>query len=55
MSKISEHTLKVVLDRYNKRSVKDTQIDRVIKQHRAKKETRKYKYSYNRFRFFRRF
>ena len=42
MSKISEaHPKSPLADRYGKRSVKDTQIDRVIKQHRAKKAGKK--------------
>ena len=42
MSKISEaHPKSNLADRYGKRSVKDTQIDRVIKQHRAKKAGKK--------------
>ena len=42
MSKISEaHPKSALADRYGKRSVKDTQIDRVIKQHRAKKAGKK--------------
>ena len=42
MSKISEaHPKSPLADRYGKRSVKDTQIDRVIKKHRAKKAGKK--------------
>ena len=42
MSKISEaHPKSNLADRYGKRSVKDTQIDRVIKKHRAKKQGKK--------------
>jgi hypothetical protein len=42
MSKISEaHPKSNLADRYGKRSVKDTQIDRVIKKHRAKKAGKK--------------
>ena len=42
MSKISEaHPKSPLADRYGKRSVKDTQIDSVIKQHRAKKAGKK--------------
>ena len=42
MSKISEaHPKSSLADRYGKRSVKDTQIDRVIKKHRAKKAGKK--------------
>ena len=42
MSKISEaHPISPLADRYGKRTVKDTQIDRVIKQHRAKKAGKK--------------
>ena len=42
MAKISEaHPKSPLADRYGKRTVKDTQIDRVIKQHRAKKAGKK--------------
>ena len=42
MSKISEaHPKSPLADRYGNRSVKDTQIDRVIKKHRAKKAGKK--------------
>ena len=42
MSKISEaHPKSNLADRYGKRSVKDTQIDSVIKKHRAKKANKK--------------
>ena len=42
MSKISEaHPKSHLADRYGKRSVKDTQIDSVIKKHRAKKAGKK--------------
>ena len=42
MSKISEaHPKSPLADRYGKRTVKDTQIDRVIKKHRAKKANKK--------------
>ena len=42
MSKISEaHPKSNLAERYGKRSVKDTQIERVIKQHRAKKAGKK--------------
>ena len=42
MSKISEaHPKSPLADRYGKRSVKDTQIERVIKKHRAKKANKK--------------
>ena len=42
MSKISEaHHKSSLADRYGKRSVKDTQIERVIKKHRAKKANKK--------------
>ena len=42
MSKISEaHPKSALADRYGKRSVKDTQIDSVIKKHRAKKAGKK--------------
>ena len=42
MSKISEaHPKSPLADGYGKRTVKDTQIDRVIKQHRAKKAGKK--------------
>ena len=42
MSKISEsHPKSPLADRYGKRTVKDTQIERVIKQHRAKKAGKK--------------
>mgnify|MGYP001435694137 FL=1 len=42
MSKISEaHPKSNLADRYGKRSVKDTQIDSVIKKHRAKKAGKK--------------
>ena len=42
MSKISEaHPKSELAQRYGKKSVKDTQIDRVIKQHRAKKAGKK--------------
>ena len=42
MSKISEaHPKSNLADRYGKRSVKDTQIERVIKKHRAKKAGKK--------------
>ena len=42
MSKISEaHPKSNLADRYGKKSVKDTQIDRVIKKHRAKKAGKK--------------
>ena len=39
MSKISEaHPKSPLADRYGKRSVKDTQIDSVIKKHKAKRQ-----------------
>ena len=42
MSKISEaHPKSNLADRYGKKSVKDTQIDRVIKKQRAKKQGKK--------------
>ena len=42
MSKISEaHPKSELAKRYGKRTVKDTQIERVIKQHRAKKAGKK--------------
>ena len=42
MSKISEaHPKSALADRYGKRSVKDTQIERVMKKHRAKKAGKK--------------
>ena len=42
LSKVSEaHPNSPLAERYGKRSVKDTQIDRVIKQHRAKKAGKK--------------
>ena len=42
MSKISEaHPKSNLAERYGKKSVKDTQIDRVIKKHRAKKANKK--------------
>ena len=42
MSKISEaHPKSELAKRYGKKSVKDTQIDRVIKKHRAKKANKK--------------
>ena len=42
MSKISEaHPKSELAQRYGKKSVKDTQIDRVIKKHRAKKANKK--------------
>ena len=42
MSKISEaHPKSNLADRYGKKSVKDTQIDSVIKKHRAKKAGKK--------------
>ena len=42
MSKISEaHPKSELAKRYGKKSVKDTQIDRVIKKHRAKKAGKK--------------
>tara|TARA_R100000084_G_scaffold23869_1_gene8511 strand:- start:471 stop:785 length:315 start_codon:yes stop_codon:yes gene_type:complete len=42
MSKISEaHPKSNLADRYGKRSVKDTQIDSVMKKHRAKKAGKK--------------
>ena len=42
MSKISEaHPKSNLADRYGKRSVKDTQIERVMKKHRAKKAGKK--------------
>ena len=42
MSKISEaHPKSNLAERYGKKSVKDTQIDRVIKKHRAKKAGKK--------------
>ena len=42
MSKISEaHPNSHLADQYGKKSVKDTQIDRVIKTHRAKKAGKK--------------
>ena len=42
MSKISEaHPKSELAQRYGKKSVKDTQIDRVIKKHRAKKAGKK--------------
>jgi hypothetical protein len=38
MSKISEaHPVSHLADRYGKKSVKDTQIDKVIKKHRDRK------------------
>ena len=42
MSKISEaHPKSELAQRYGKKSVKETQIDRVIKKHRAKKANKK--------------
>ena len=42
MSKISEaHPKSNLAERYGKKSVKDTQIERVIKKHRAKKANKK--------------
>ena len=42
MSKISEaHPKSELAQRYGKKSVKDTQIDKVIKKHRAKKANKK--------------
>ena len=42
MSKISEaHPKSELAKRYGKKSVKDTQIERVIKKHRAKKPNKK--------------
>ena len=42
MAKISEaHPKSELAQRYGKKSVKDTQIDRVIKKHRAKKAGKK--------------
>ena len=42
MSKISEaHPKSPLADRYGKRSVKDTQIDSVIKKHKAKRQGKK--------------
>jgi hypothetical protein len=42
MSKISEaHPKSALADRYGKRSVKDTQIESVMKKHRAKKAGKK--------------
>ena len=42
MSKISEaHPNSHLADQYGKKSVKDTQVDRVIKTHRAKKAGKK--------------
>lgn len=42
MSKISEaHPASELANQYGKKSVKDTQVDRVIKQHRAKKAGKK--------------
>ena len=42
MSKISEaHPKSNLADRYGKKSVKDTQVDRVIQKHRAKKAGKK--------------
>ena len=42
MSKISEaHPKSNLAERYGKKSVKDTQIERVIKKHRAKKQGKK--------------
>ena len=42
MSKISEaHPKSELAKRYGKKSVKDTQIERVIKKHRAKKANKK--------------
>ena len=42
MSKISEaHPKSELAQRYGKKSVKDTQIERVIKKHRAKKAGKK--------------
>ena len=42
MSKISEaHPKSELAQRYGKKSVKDTQIERVIKKHRAKKANKK--------------
>ena len=42
MSKISEaHPKTELAKRYGKKSVKDTQIERVIKKHRAKKANKK--------------
>ena len=42
MSKISEaHPKSNLAERYGKRSVKDTQVDNIIKKHRAKKAGKK--------------
>ena len=42
MSKISEaHPVSHLAERYGKKSVKDTQVDRVIQKHRAKKAGKK--------------
>ena len=42
MSKISEaHPKSELAQRYGKKSVKDTQVERVIKKHRAKKANKK--------------
>ena len=42
MSKISEaHPVSNLAERYGKKSVKDTQVDRVIQKHRAKKAGKK--------------
>jgi hypothetical protein len=42
MSKISEaHPKSELAQRYGKKSVKDTQVERVIKKHRAKKAGKK--------------
>ena len=42
MSKISEaHPKSPLADRYGKKSVKDTQVDSVIKKHRAKRQGKK--------------
>ena len=42
MSKISEaHPVSHLAERYGKKSVKDTQVDHIIKKHRAKKAGKK--------------
>tara|TARA_Y100000996_G_scaffold253912_1_gene199778 strand:+ start:585 stop:899 length:315 start_codon:yes stop_codon:yes gene_type:complete len=42
MSKISEaHPVSNLAERYGKKSVKDTQVDNIIKKHRAKKAGKK--------------
>ena len=42
MSKISEaHPVSHLAERYGKKSVKDTQVDNIIKKHRAKKAGKK--------------